>query len=263
MNKIDATHTPNGAGAKSDGASAEQQVDLVAVVLHRAGIDPRCNLMVRVAAHTLKGVSALRVDALAEFAYAEVCRQETHEMDRRRVIRLRFDRAAAIEKKQGRRTTALTSEAHPSPIAGQHFNMYRAGTLLAAGLPGLTKKDRPANAKDSQLFAALGLLLINNGLHCAHGETREALLLDAAECIYAWQNLKDEIKHREPWIQDLLATDPGEFIGSGGRVMTAKKALARFHHLYPAHVSSIDSDRTFGNEYTPIRRAAKSITKKR
>ena len=252
-----------GVNMKTEGAPAAQAVDLVAVALHRAGLDPRCNLLVRIAAETLAGIPAAMVDEVAEFAFAEVCRQAAREDERARVIKSKHDMAIERPEEHARRRKALKGGPYQSPTASQHFNMHRSGTLLATGLAGLRKKDRPASAKDSQLFAALGVLLMVYGLECVYNAKRETLRLDAAECIRAWKHLKDEVRHREPWIQDLLATDPTEFIIGNGRVMSAKRAFAHFHFLYPAHLHSVDKPRTFGNEYTAVRQALTAFAKNR
>jgi len=236
---------------RTEGDLAEQPVDLIAVVLHRSGLDPRCNLMVRTATHTLTGVPPLKVDALAEFAFAEVCRQDAHETERRRVIMQMYGQAIEIDAERDRRLAALNGAPYQSPLAGQHLNMHRAGTLLAAGLSAL-KKNRPANAKDSQLFAALGLLLMNNGLQRTHGEIRETLLLDAAECIYAWHSLKDEVKLREPWKLDLYAMLP-ELVDEFGSELAAKPAVRRFIERYPSHAGKVKNLGTFGKTISILR----------
>ena len=211
-------------------------------VAHMAAYEGAANLMVQVALGTLQGVAEGDLEQLAAFAVEQVAAEKFRQEERRRVLIENFSTYRA---------------------SGTTIPLYRASTLLLEGMQR-TRAKPPLKVRKAQLFAALGLALLDAGLRTASEVPfgvvtwklggRERMLLDAAECIHAWQHAVDEgRKAREEWRQAL-----GEFIRALHREnrlpSTAKEALRMFVEVHPAHEAKVANVNSFAAIYSETKK---------
>lgn len=127
---------------------------------------------------------------------------------------------------------------------------HRVGVALATALEAPSKA--PHQATRHQLFVALGLLTLKAALLEKAGTVRELRLLDAAECIYAWEHLKPAGKNTALWKQALTAMLP-ELKLPGGKDIEAKEARRLFIAKHPSFAKEADNLGTFRKTISQLR----------
>lgn len=220
-------------------------VDLLADARHLAGIDPRFSLMANVAAHSLRRFDAFSVYKIAMFALdAAMLTISNWEVANQDTIRRANDPA-----NRKARHEQLRNGTHQAPADA--LVIPRIGSALWTVLASRGMK-RPCGAKDRELFAALGLLLLKAALMAAVDQ-REGLLLDAAECIYGWQHLKPKTKPTAPWRDSLEAMLP-KLRGPDGVDLPAKRAHKVFLEVHPHFKVEVENVSTFGVALSRLRK---------
>ena len=273
-----------------------QPLDLFAEARALAGTNPQHALMIRVASarlHRFHG-RADRVADLAAFALAAVGREKerarlfAQDMERvlmsseasaRRAQRL-LDAAALDvpgETEEARRARMFAAYEQDSAVA---LPVHRAGSALWVALER-KEVTRPHSARDDELFAALGLVLLVRGMSwrpaiggrdgvrslldggeealrgfAADGRQATENLLDAAECIYGWQHLKPKPELQAPWKQAFVKMLPA-FAVPGGGFISAKEAAKAFSEAHPefrAHADIVARGKAFEVDYSRLQK---------
>lgn len=215
-----------------------QPPDLRADVRYLVRGDARSALMLQVAEKSLLRFSATQLFAVAVFA---------HDAAANAAQRQAF---AAIA--QDPSLQHLTTEQQEEAVLRSH----RVGVALAAALELPCKV--PYQATRHQLFVALGLFVLKAALLEEAGTAREMRLLDAAECIYAWEHLKPPGGVRVLWKQTLTAMLP-ELKLPNGKDMPAKPARLMFMERHPSFAAEADNLGTFGKTLSELRKAHESV----
>jgi hypothetical protein len=265
------------------------QLDLLAEARALAGINPQHSLMVRVAHARLQRLAAHR-DRLADVAAFAVQAVEREKMGVRifaQDMQRKFASPDAIRRLQ--RTVALdvpaeTNEARMARIGAVHAEnsvaipVHRAGSALWAALASNKGRKRPHSAKDDELFAALGLVLLIRGMSWrpaiggrdgirsimdgGESAVRELIrggqqatedLLDAAECVLGWHHLKPKPELRAAWKRAFVEMLP-TFSLPGGGFISAREAAKVFSAAHPQFKASVERGKAFDVDYSRLQK---------
>lgn len=214
-----------------------ENLNLLSDVRTLAKNDARQTLMIDTAANTLRRFDGSRIFEIAMFAIdaADHAAQKG---------------ALAAEAEDRSLRNLDTPKKQEDVLRG-----HRVGVALWMALANSATKI-PYRATNHQVFAALGLFLLKAAMLDSIGMSREMRLLDAAECIYAWQHLKPPSKSTALWRDALNAMLP-KLVLDNGKNMPAKEALRVFVAANPSFEDDVENENTFGVALSRLRTAAK------